>query len=70
MIPKPETNGDTAMTRTKRAKYSARTIRGYYGGVAHRVVERTGHGFGCSVASPDARAEADTIAVRLNGAGQ
>ena len=58
------------MTRTKRAKYSARTIRGYYGGVAHRVVERTGHGFGRTVASPDTREEADAIAARLNEARQ
>ena len=58
------------MTSTRRAKYSARIIRGYYGGVAPRVVERTGHGFGRTVASPDTRAEADAIAARLNEARQ
>ena len=56
------------MTSTRRAKYSARIIRGCYGGVADRVIERTGHGFGRTVASPDTRAEADTIVARLNGA--
>ena len=56
------------MTRTQQAKYSARTIRGYYGGVTYRVIERTGHGFGRTVASPDTRAEADAIAARLNEA--
>ena len=58
------------MTSARRAKYSARTIRGYYGGVAYRVIKRTGHGFRRTVASPDTRAEADTIAARLNGARQ
>ena len=60
------------MTSTRRAKYSARAIRGYSGGVAYRVrvIERTGHGFGRTVASPDTHAEADTIAARLNGARQ
>lgn len=56
------------MTSTRRAKYSARTIRGYSGGVAHRVVKRMGHGFVRTVASPDTRAEADTLVARLNGA--
>jgi len=58
------------MNDTRRAKYSARTIRGYYGGVAYRMIERTGYGFGRTVASPDTRAEADAIAARLNGALQ
>ena len=58
------------MTSTRRAKYSARIIRGYYGGVAYRVIKRTGHGFGRTVASADTRAEADTIAARLNGTRQ
>ena len=58
------------MTSTRRAKYSARAIRGYSGGVAYRVIERTGHGFGRTVASPDTHAEADPLAARLNGARQ
>lgn len=55
-------------TTAKRAKYSARTIRGYYGGVTYRVIERNGFGFGRTVASPDTREEADAIAARLNEA--
>ena len=56
------------MATARTPRFSARTIRGYYGGVTYRVIERTGHGFGRTVASPDTRAEADAIAARLNEA--